>query len=204
MAVYGIYEEEEELLARLTAPVSVRSNVPVKLVEAISTRRSGTSHSAQRWEIVGGLEPLSSGAHKLMSSAVVCGLSERVDVLVPQTGQSVARRSGTSPVAVSDAAAGSSQVTVPVFSGLIPKGTFLRFSGGTKVYVATADRDGPGVLPIFPPLRASLESSYVSFGDDVFMSCFYDKDSVQGMSYSDGILMGLPARLIEAIPYAVP
>jgi hypothetical protein len=204
MALYGILDgEDRELIAVFAAPVAVRSNVPVTPSDSLSLLRRTRSVAAQRWEISAGIVPMSDGGHKLMKSLVTKGTHSPTEVLVPQSVGVILRRTGSlSKVLLTDGGlAGESQVSAPAYSGFMPRGTFLRFGNHSKVYVTLSDFDGSGAVSVFPPLRADLAETYMYHGDDVVMECFYDRDTVQGMRYTDGILMD-PGELVlvESIP----
>lgn len=198
---YGIHDGER-VVARFAAPTEVRSNVPVELADALSQRRHSRAAAAQRWEIKSRLELLSHGGNLLMHSLVTKGLSETLDVIVPQNYGVISRRQGSlSAVAVPGGEPkGSSQVLAPAYSGLMPAGTLVRFGDHTKVYVTLADFNGAGPLQIFPPLRQDLAATVLHHGDDVAMLCLYDREVVQGMSYSDGVLSDHEATLVESVP----
>jgi hypothetical protein len=193
--MYGIYDNGE-VIARFTAPLTVKSNQPVFVSDSLSLKRFISKRSAQRWEIETGLEPLTFSAEDLMVNLVTKGYSETVTVLMPQNYGVLKRRTSTgSPNAAG--AAGATNVTISSNSGLIPRGTFVKFSSHSKIYMTTSDLTGNGTLNVFPELRANV-SGRIYCRDDVFMSCLYDTDVVSGMTYSDGIMMDLgTVRLVE-------
>jgi len=83
---------------------------------------------------------------------------------------------------------------------LIPKGTFIRFSVNSKVYITTEDITGNGQVGIYPALQADLSASSMTHQDDVIMNCYYDLDVLSGMVYTDGIVMDSGAvKLVEAL-----
>lgn len=195
--MYGIYDNGE-VIARFTAPLTVKSNQPVFVSDTLSLKRFVSKRSAQRWEIESGLEPLTFSAEDLMVNLVTKGYSETVTVVMPQNYGVVKRRTSTgSPNA--SGAAGATSVTVSSNSGLIPRGTFVKFSSHSKVYMTTNDLTNNGTLNVFPELRSNV-SGRIYCRDDVFMSCIYDTDVVSGMVYSDGIMMDLGTiRLVEKL-----
>jgi hypothetical protein len=183
---YGIYDNGE-LIARFAVPLTLRSNVPVFVSDTLSLRRKGTKRAAQRWELNTNVEPLAFGAEDLMVHLITKGYTDTMTLTAPQNVASVRRRTSIStPTAVG--ASGASSVTVTNNTGLIPKGTFVKFAGGTKVYMTTADRLDNGPMSIFPTLRAATNGIF-THRDDVLMTCFYDSDVITGMVYQDGILM---------------
>jgi len=143
------------------------------------------------------LEPLSAGAHELFTHLVVNGYATAFDIMMPQNYGAVLKRT-SSGVATASASAGAASVTVSSNSGLIPKGTFIKFANHSKVYMTTADLTGTGSVGIYPTLRATISSATMTCRDDVKMSCVYDLDTISGMAYTDGILMNLGMiKLVE-------
>jgi hypothetical protein len=196
--MYGIYENGE-VIARFTAPLTIKSNQPVFVSDTLSLKRFISRRSAQRWEIDAGLEPLTTDAQDLMVNLVTKGYSETVTVIVPQNYGVVKARTAVGIPTVSGVA-GQSQVVISTgLFNLLPKGTFVKFSNHSKVYMTTANLTGNGVLTIFPPLVSNVAGS-MTYGDNVQMECLYDTDVVTGMVYSDGILMDTgQIRLLEKL-----
>jgi hypothetical protein len=199
--MYGIYENGK-VIAKFTAPLSVKSNQPVFVSDALSLRRFVSQRSAQRWEIETGVEPLSASAQDLMVSLITKGPSETVQVLMPQNygGKKVKVQNSDLPVNAT-APVNSTSVTISGFVGFVPKGTFIRFSNHSKVYMTTTNLTNSGSLGVYPPLRIAVSpSTTVKGSDNVLMDCLYDTDTVRGMQYSDGILMDVGTiRLIEKV-----
>jgi hypothetical protein len=191
---YGIYENGK-VIARFTAPLTVRSNQPISVSDTLSLKRQIAKRGAQRWEITSNLEPLGLDAADLFVNLVTKGFSntEVVTIVMPQNYASKQNRTANTGLA----AYGSqyaTQLTVSGFgSGIVPKGTFIRFANHPKIYMMTSNLEVNGALNIFPGLVTNVGSigSPVAFTyrDDVFMDCYYDTDVVKGMVYSDGILM---------------
>jgi hypothetical protein len=185
--MYGIYENGE-VIAQFTAPLTIRSNQPVFVSDTLSLKRFISRRSAQRWEIDAGLEPLTTDAQDLMVNLVTKGYSETVTVIVPQNYGVIKARTATGTPVVSGVAGASQVVISSGLSGLIPKGTFVKFSNHSKVYMTTSNLVGNGVLTLFPALVSNVTGN-MTYNDNVQMQCLYDTDVVTGMVYSDGILM---------------
>jgi hypothetical protein len=102
-----------------------------------------------------------------------------------------------------------SDVSISGITGLIPKGTFIRFSNHTKVYMVAANATGLGAtavtLQIYPKLRVAVDAAATppttfTYKDDVLLNCVYDTDNIIGMLYSDGIMMDMGSvRLVEKL-----
>lgn len=201
--MYGIYDGG--VIARFAAPITVRSNQPIFASDTLALTRKMVKRAAQRWEITADLEPLSTGADDLFVVLVSNGMTSPVQVVMPQNAAAVKRRTATTVnVPCTQLTVGSSTISVPsTLDGLVPKGSFIKFSNHDKVYVTLSDRNGPGGFNIYPSLRVAVDSTQghtFKWADDVIANFFFDLDSVQGMTYSDGVLMDMgTVTLVEAL-----
>ena len=184
--MYGIYENGA-ITARFVTPLTVRSNHPISFSDTLSLKRFINKRSAQRWEIEANVEPLSYSANDLMVNLVSKGYSEAITITTPQNIG--VRKKRTVATCTATGSANASQITISSHTGYMPKGTFIKFDNHSKVYMTTTDLNGNGAVSIYPALRTAVASSVVSNGDQVFMTCLYDTDTVRGMIFSDGILM---------------
>jgi hypothetical protein len=196
--MYGIYEGGS-IIAKFVAPMIVRSNKPVFASDTLSLKRKTGQRTAQRWELETRLEPLSFGAEELFSNLIMKGHSVPTTIIMPQnygakqklTSSSVPRASG-----VKD----TSFITVIDNIGIIPKGTFIKFDGHAKVYMLTSNINNNGTFSIYPDLRINLTEVAFNYADNVLMTCFYDLNTIIGMTYSDGILMDVgTVKLVENV-----
>lgn len=201
--MYGILNDSgSKLIARFTAPLTVKSNQPVFSSDALSLKRFISKSIAQRWEIETGVEPLSSNAQDLMVNLVTKGATDSVLVRVPQNYGAKQNRTASLPATVSvEAGAGTTQINITGISGLIPTGTFIKFSNHNKLYMLTQDRLNAGIVNIFPQLRTTVPiNATMYYKDDVNVNFLYDTDVVFGMVYSDGILMDIGTiRMVEQL-----
>jgi len=196
--MYGIYVNST-VIAQFVAPISVVSNVPIFVVDALSLKRNVSKRPAQRWEILSNLEPLSYDANKLFSLFVKKGHSETISVTMPQNYGAIKTLTTTgSPTATGTA--GNSSVTVASNNGTIPEGTFIKFANHSKIYMLTETLSGNGTMYIFPNLYVSVSGTGFAYKDNVIMTAFIDTDSTTGMVYTDGILMDLGSvKLVESL-----
>lgn len=196
---YGIYDGSK-IIARFTAPLTLKSNVPVFASDTLSLKRFAAKRPAQRWEIEAGVEPLSYGSHELFAFLVTKGVTEEFKVIVPQNFGVISARTSSSSLSATGSA-GATQVSITGNSGLIPMGTMIKFSSHGKIYMTTANFSvASGALQIFPELRAAVSGATISHRDDVQMSCMFDFDTVSGMMYRDGILMDMGTiKIIERL-----
>lgn len=194
--MFGIYEGGN-LIAKFTAPLSVRSNKPIITSDALSLKRYSSVSTAQRWEIETGVEPLSHTANELMVHLVTKGNTEIINIKMPQNyGVMRLHEAGGTPLATGALLANA--VTINSHSGFIPKGSFIKFAGHSKIYMARSSLRNNGVLNIYPRLVGVVSNSQVSTGASVIANFYYDTDVMTGMTYTDGILMDIgTVRLVE-------
>jgi len=185
--MYGIYDGISLVIAQFAAPMSMRSNRPIFSSDTLSLKRDISERPAQRWELETNLVPLSYTAEDIIVDLITKGYSVATQIIVPQIYSNMLRRTASSSVTASGSIA-SSSVTITNPGGTIPKGTFVKFAGHSKIYLTTADISGAGSLGIFPELTASVSSETMTYLDNVIMDCYYDESTVTGMSYIDGIL----------------
>jgi hypothetical protein len=72
------------IVAEFTVPMTVRSNHPVFVSDALSLKRSAVIRSPQRWEIETKLNPQSLTANGLMAQMVGKGLTKTFEIIMPQ------------------------------------------------------------------------------------------------------------------------
>lgn len=195
---FGILENGV-IIAEFVVPLTFRSNKPVFITDTLSLKRSRKARTAHRWELETRVMPMQGGAENLMVSLISADSMDPISVIVPQnTGVTKRRTSVATPSATG--ALGASQVTVANNAGLIPKGSFIRFSNHSKIYMTKNDITGNGLVNIFPTLRMAVNATTFNFREDVIMPCYYDTDVVKGMVYEDGILMDPGViKLIEVV-----
>lgn len=195
MADYGILRNTtntgltSELIAILTAPVSIKSNRPDFVSDSLSLKRRAVISENQRWEISGGLQPFDN-VGEFFANLIVNGNSTPFYIRVPQIYRSTRIPDNLTPSTSSSYVAGGNTVTVSNMGAYtLPVGEFVRFANHSKVYmVKQAIYDG-GVnhLTLFPKLHASLAiNEAMTYGAKVTMGVYYD-ESVS-LEYQDGIL----------------
>jgi hypothetical protein len=206
--MYGILDSSGNLLAKFTVPLNVRSNQPVTVSDALSLKRFTSKSTAHRWEIEAGLEPLSEGAEDLMVELMLKGLTETVNILMPQN-YSVKNKNvlNSTSLPLASGSAGSTQINITNFLGLIQKGSFFKFNSSniTKIYMVTntinaMNLDTTYTMNIYPSLRTSVSSLTFNFRNDVIIPCLIDSESTLGMNYTDGVLMSIDRiKLLERL-----
>lgn len=197
--MYGIYENNK-VIAKFTAPLTLKSNVPVFVSDTLSLKRVINKRPAQRWELETGVEPLSLDSSDLFVNLVSKGFTETVYITMPQN-YGARNRLKASSVPVATGTVFSNSVTVVNLNNLLPKGTFIKFSNHSKIYMTLNDLAAPGgTLNIFPNLKTNISDITFIYKDDVIMQCLYDTDNLSGMRYEDGILMDIGSiKLVELL-----
>ena len=187
--------------AKVLAPFSITSNDPVFDVDTVSLSKQRVSQGAQRWEL--SFSTVTSGTTEAdMLVGVIDGITSAETMVMPQL-PSVARlnTASASLVISAGAAAGASAVTV-VSDGIISKGSFIKFSNHTKIYMVTADV-AAGTVPvsIYPSLRSAVTvSDVVNTGASVSLSFYRDVSNLRGLTFTDGILSSTgTVNLVEAL-----
>lgn len=186
--MYGIYDGNQ-VIAQFVTPMTMRSNRPVFVSDTLSLKRQAAIQGAQRWELSTLLMPLSHTAEELFVTLTVSGHYETILIITPQNYGVINRRTSNSNNVRATGTRHSTSVSILNNSGLIPKGTFVRFEGHSKVYMATSDLNGSGVLNVFPGLLKDVVDENMKHRDDVIMPCMLDTSTVIGMAYTDGVLM---------------
>ena len=201
--MYGILDDDGNIIAEFVVPLTLRSNKPVFVNDSLSLKRVTKTRSSQRWELAARLTPLSENANDLMVHLIDKGVTTPFNIVIPQNTGVMKRRTNQGSVTLAAATLiGDNQVNIKFSSGLLPKGTFIKFTAAGKVHMTLDDVTAPsGITRVHPPMRqARAINSTVYAGKSITMPVYYDIDTVQGMQYEDGILMDM-GRLtfIEAV-----
>jgi len=197
MGMHGIYANGKRLAA-FVVPLTLRTNQPETVSDSLSLKRSTKRRAAQRWELEARLDPLHLDANELFVQMIYNGHTVPFNIIIPQNVGVDLKRTATG-IPLTSGNAGATQLNMTGFNGLIPAGSFIRFSNHSKVYLTMSDRLGPGTVNIYPALRVSLQSHTTQY-DDVPLLVRYDTDTIIGMQYSDGILMDNGViKMVEAV-----
>jgi hypothetical protein len=193
--------------SQILAPLQITSNEPVYSTDSISLKQLRASQGAQRWELSFNVLTNDNAADLLLGS--IDEIDSPRSMTMPQLKEVSDKNTlvvDTSSIAVA-AAGGSSSVTVSRTSnsGLLPKGSFVKFSNHDKVYIVKQGVSlfgiGNASISIYPALTSALTTSHsIVMGDSVDFTYYRSVDDITGITYMDGILAD-PGRitLIEAL-----
>ena len=195
--------------AKILAPLSITSNQPIYETESVSLSTQRASQGAQRWEL-SFTTATSEGTEADMMVGMITDLATTTTIIMPQIPSVVkGNTAGTSLVISADVVAGLSEVTI-VNDGIIKKGSFIKFSNQTKIYMVTADvaasvASAPVAVAIYPSLRSAVTTSHTlntsnASSSSVSILHYRSIDSMNGLTFTDGILSSAGSiKLIEAI-----
>jgi len=188
--------------AEIVTPFSVVSNEPHFDMTTVSLKTQRASQGYQRWELSFNTVNTSSTAVDALLAAVD-GIDSSRTFTMPQI---VDHTLSTTPTLQGAENAGDSHFVVDLSSatGVLPKGSFIKFSNHNKVYITTMDADfspstGSLQVNIYPSLVANISSANtLDIAPD--LSYYVDIDNQQGITFSDGVLSSAGTiNLIEAI-----
>lgn len=212
--------------AQILAPFTITSNEPMFDMTTISLKTQRASQGAQRWELSFDIIAENSNQADLFVSSFK-DIESANTMIMPQLTSSTKPRYNSSgedtlykteevganlneitmPISVS-ASAGATQVYIgagtAVVTGLMPKGTFIKFSNSDKLYVTTSDANfanSGSAIDIYPRLKKTLSTSdNIVLKDLVQFSYYRDIGNQQGITFTDGILSNIgQINLIEAV-----
>lgn len=201
MAIY--YYNGDEILV----PFSIISNKPVFASDTVSLKHFRLQQSAQRWELNFSTLSKENSANSLLG--VLEDMENRNTMIMPQLPEVNKRMTLTGGIILqSTVNANSESIILPTdnASGLLPKGSFIKFSNHDKVYITKNDLDFSTASPtlqleIYPKLVNNVTAgSSLNFGSNCIISYYRDINNTQGITFSDGVLSNQgTVTLIEAL-----
>lgn len=182
----------------IAAPLTIESNQPSFSSDSVSLVHERVNQGAQRWELSFRVIDAGDIVELFLGSATQ--FNQAGAMVMPQ----LEVNNTVQPANGSTDGATLAGVDSCDYSGpLLPKGYFFQFANHDKVYVTTA---ATGTAPIetlsfFPSLRADVpDNTAVNLGDSVTFNYFRDLDTLQGITYRDGVLVDPGTiRLLEAL-----
>jgi hypothetical protein len=194
--------------AKILAPFSIISNQPVFEATSVSLKTQRVNQQHQRWELdFNTVMESNNQVEGFLASFESLDTAETF--IMPQFPSVNEAHTGSgNPIVAVSADIGDDTVVVDssTVSGLIPKGSFVKFSNHDKVYCLTADLDmdsgSTATASLYPQLRKDVTPSSVTLltQDSVVLSYYRSIDAQTGITFNEGILSNTGAiTLIEAI-----
>jgi hypothetical protein len=167
----------------------------------VSLSKQRASQGAQRWEISFNTVTTSETEADMLIG-MITGIATAQTMIMPQLPSvDVANTVGSGRAITTNISAGGSSVTVNL-NGVLSKGSFIKFSNHSKIYMVTATVNS-GITPvlIYPSLRSSVTTAHtVLTGTGVLLNYYRDIDNSRGISFDDGILSSTGiVSLVEAL-----
>lgn len=210
--------------AAILAPFTITSNEPMFDMTTVALTTQRASQGYQRWELTFGIVAEPSNQTDVFLSSFQ-NLETAGTMIMPQlpsvtsATNYVQSTSGATVTTLSldvgvSATAGAYSVTVSnnngsggaACTGVLPKGSFIKFSNHDKLYIVTADTTFPNTInnqtiSIYPKLKTNLTTSHsMKAKDSTVLTYFRSIDNATGITFSDGVLSNIgTVNLIEAI-----
>ena len=194
----------------ILAPISFQSNRPVQISESFSLKLLKTTFGAQRYELDFRVKMSgrSREAVNFLRDAIVSDVSIS-EMEMPQM-PGLDSPTHTDYIKLRPTSVGSETINVNNESRtgtsiLLQKGTFVRLSNHSKIYILTSDLlQNSTTVGIFPKLRVALLSSHTMLhpGSAVKPNLVFhrSRDTLSGVQFSDGQLIDPGSiRLVEAV-----
>ena len=181
----------------ILAPLSITSNQPIFASDTVSLKQIRVAQNSQRWEVSFNVVTNDNAVELLLSS--VENQANPETMIMPQLKEVCDIGYGNvyddfiaSTVATS-AGSFTINMTKSTGNGILPKGSFVKFSNHNKIYLLKTTIDfstfTSGDIEIYPSLRVPLSTGVqmLTF-DEVTLSYFNSMDDIKGITYSDGVL----------------
>jgi len=193
--------------AQILAPLSIVSNHPIYDAETVSLKKIRATQGHQRWEL--SFECLANNNIANMFIDSIKDVNLPKTMIMPQIKEvyELNTLQGVANIHTSEVS-NSSTVSITnnaYISGILKKGSFVKFSEHNKVYVLTSDLNMSKnstfeTMNIFPSLKAPVINDVLKYGDNCEITYFQDISNLQGMSFTDGILADMGSiNLQEAL-----
>jgi hypothetical protein len=193
--------------AKILAPLTILSNEPMFDVDTVSLKKQRASQNAQRWEIsFNTIGESATQADMFLSS--IKNLEQAKTMVIPQLPEvdnTITVSTSTPAIAGTSFTDDTSVSLQPsVASGIIPKGTFFKFSNQDKIYVTTNEVNLGSASPtvgFYPRLKLAVTSlNTLMLRDHAVLSYYTSIDNQSGITFSDGVLSNAGTiTVIEAL-----
>jgi hypothetical protein len=199
-----VYYFEETI--PIVAPLTIESNEPVFSADTVSLKQQRASQGAQRWEL--SFQIQTKDIEEDYFVGIVTGITSAKSMPMPQLLSVDKKVTATNAGVPNTTPSGSSAVPINFNEAgkFLPKGSFIKFSNHSKIYMVTANvttQTSAVTVPIYPSLKAGVTTSHLVYhpGSSVKPTLQYyrDLETLQGIIYEDGVLVNPGTiKLIEA------
>jgi hypothetical protein len=189
------------------APLTIESNEPIFVADSVSLKQQRASQGAQRWELSFGIQMTGNEGDFLVG--LVTGLSQAKTMVMPQLVSTDNKVTATNTGVPSATAAGQSSVLINFsqIGGVLPKGSFIKFSNHAKIYMVTnavTTSTSAVSVSIYPSLRTAVTTTHSVYhpgsSTKPLFQYYRDMETLQGLIYEDGIMVNPGTiKLIEAL-----
>jgi hypothetical protein len=188
----------------ITAPLSIASADVIIASETVTLKRLIHKTQAQRWDLSFGLLVQGNEAGNFLGMIENTHTVATMDM--PQLVEVEAATTITGGMTASNnyAAGATNIVAANSSGGTLPKGSFIKFNGHTKIYVTTTDWTSDGDnFDIYPSLRQAVslaeQITHANSTTKPQLSYLRETDTISGISYSDGILATVGSITIKEV-----
>ncbi len=191
----------------IVAPLTIESNEPVFVADTVNLKQQRASQSAQRWEL--SFQIQTKDIEEDYFVGIVTNINTAKTMVMPQLLAVDKKVTVTTNGSANATSAGASTITVNFSAAerLLPKGSFIKFSNHSKIYMVTANvttQTTPVSVSIYPELKQTISAGTTVYhpGSSIKPTLQYyrDLETLQGITYEDGVLINPGTiRLIEAL-----
>jgi hypothetical protein len=193
------------------APLTIESNEPIFSADTVNLKQQRVSQGAQRWELSFQIQTKDNEEELLVG--MVTGVSASKSMVMPQLNSVNTKTKATNDATVftTTSIVGSTSLFVNFAQAgalLLPKGSFIKFSGHSKIYMITEDVTTHLNLnrnvKFYPSLTNAVVAGEIMYhaGSVIKPTIQYyrDLETLQGIIYDDGVLVNPGTiRLLEAL-----
>lgn len=172
---------------RISAPVNFQSNEPMFSSDTVSLKTERGTQGAQRWELIFQLVSVDDSVASFVGSVFRDSIGSTGTMIMPQLPE-VDKRNSAGVYSTSGGAAGSNTLSFSG-SGLLPAGSFIKFSNHSKVYLIESDINNSGSSRIHPGLHESVPpNTPVHHGSNCVFTYSRNVNDIKGIVFQDGVL----------------
>jgi len=167
--------------------------------QTISGRIQVRNIGGQRFSFSASYPPMTRSEFQPVMAFIMSqrGMAETFSIVLPEVSDASGTVAGAM-AADGAGAIGDTSIDVNGISGVLKAGDVFKFAGHNKVYMATADRSGPGTLSFQPALISSVSDNEVMAYDNVPFTVRLAND-VQEFSVATDLSYRYEVDFVEAI-----